>query len=113
MCKEQHLFVYGTLQPGKPNAHWLERIGGRWQAAHVRGHLHEDGWGATMGYPAVKLDPSGPRINGYVFSSCKLIHHWTRLDEFEGDVYRRTTTRAELENGDTVRVQIYELAPAS
>jgi gamma-glutamylcyclotransferase (GGCT)/AIG2-like uncharacterized protein YtfP len=29
------LFVYGTLGPGRPNAHVLEGIGGSWQEGHV------------------------------------------------------------------------------
>ncbi|MGI4199102.1 gamma-glutamylcyclotransferase family protein, partial [Klebsiella pneumoniae] len=27
----ESLFVYGTLGPGRPNAHILENIGGTWQ----------------------------------------------------------------------------------
>ncbi len=31
----ESLFVYGTLGPGRPNAHILENIGGTWQEGHV------------------------------------------------------------------------------
>ena len=33
----ESLFVYGTLGPGRPNAHILENIGGTWQEGHVGG----------------------------------------------------------------------------
>ena len=41
----ESLFVYGTLGPGRPNAHILENIGGTWQEGHVGGSLLEKGWG--------------------------------------------------------------------
>ena len=49
----ESLFVYGTLGPGRPNAHILENIGGTWQEGHVGGSLLEKGWGAKMGYPGI------------------------------------------------------------
>jgi gamma-glutamylcyclotransferase (GGCT)/AIG2-like uncharacterized protein YtfP len=33
----ESLFVYGTLGPGRPNAHILEKIGGTWREGHVAG----------------------------------------------------------------------------
>lgn len=104
------LFVYGTLRPGHPNAYLLERIGGTWQKAHVLGHLDDQGWGLTGGYPAIKLDPNGPQVEGYIFSSSALKQNWPRLDEFEGDAYARVSTEAVLTSGKTVRVYIYQLA---
>lgn len=32
------LFVYGTLGPGRPNAHIMENIGGSWQPGYVLGN---------------------------------------------------------------------------
>lgn len=40
----ESLFVYGTLGPGRPNAHILENIGGKWQEGHVGGSLLDKGW---------------------------------------------------------------------
>lgn len=37
------LFVYGTLGPGRPNAHIMENIGGSWQQGYVLGNLREAG----------------------------------------------------------------------
>jgi len=106
---EPPLFVYGTLQPGKPNAYLLERIGGTWRKASVRGYFHDEGWGATMGYPAVKLDPKGGLVSGYVFSSEKLSQHWEELDEFEGDAYERLQTQVTLREGKQITAFIYAL----
>lgn len=103
------LFVYGTLQPGQPNAHLLESIGGTFEKATVRGHLHAEGWGATMGYPAIKLDPAGPQIDGYLFTSPALETHWPELDDFEGDAYQRIETRVRLADGDTKAAYVYAL----
>lgn len=34
-----HLFVYGSLAPGKSNAHVLAGIAGSWQPARAKGSL--------------------------------------------------------------------------
>jgi gamma-glutamylcyclotransferase (GGCT)/AIG2-like uncharacterized protein YtfP len=49
----EHLFVYGTLAPGRPNEHVLEPLDGTWRRATVRGDLLDVGWGAEHGYPAL------------------------------------------------------------
>ena len=64
----QRLFVYGTLAPGRPNSHMLEAIGGAWRRASVRGTLHPEGWGATLGYPAIVLGEDGRKVEGSLFS---------------------------------------------
>jgi hypothetical protein len=47
-------------------------IPGRWFTGKVRGRLIEEGWGATMGFPALVLDPTGPEVEVQVleFSDC-------------------------------------------
>ena len=79
----EKLFVYGTLCPGRSNAHILENIGGDWLAGWVKGVLHESGWGAALGFPAIQLDAQGTPVHGYVFQSSSLAQHWPMLDEFE------------------------------
>jgi gamma-glutamylcyclotransferase (GGCT)/AIG2-like uncharacterized protein YtfP len=103
------LFVYGTLAPGRPNEHVLAGVPGEWEPATVRGVLHEHGWGAVMGYPALIVDEHGPEVEGFVFSSESLDQHWERLDEFEGDGYERVLTSARLRGGATVSAHIYVL----
>lgn len=105
----QRLFVYGTLAPGKPNAHVLEEIGGAWQSASVRGRLHQAGWGAELGYPGMTLDEAGKEIKGFVFSSDNLLNHWERLDEFEGEDYERIAAVAKLDDGSNVETFVYVL----
>src|SRR5262245_15338353 len=106
----EHLFVYGTLQPGRENAHLLERIGGTWRAASVIGVLRPADKAAGFPFPALKLDANGTEVRGYVFSSERLAEHWRSLDEFEAeDDYERVVTRASLEDGSTVETYVYVL----
>lgn len=105
----ERLFVYGTLAPGRSNAHVLSHLSGEWQQATIRGHLVQAGWGAEQGYPAVIVDASGAAVEGFVLSSDVLGSEWGRLDEFEGDQYQRVTTQAHLDNGQVVQVHVYQL----
>ena len=82
------LAVYGSLAPGRPNHHRLRGLSGRWIDGTVRGHLHQEGWGAELGYPGIVLDLDGPTVGVQLFESPDLPDHWTRLDEFEGSGYR-------------------------
>ena len=77
------LFVYGTLAPGRSNAHVLADVPGRWEPASVAGHLIEGGWAAALGYPGIVLDENGGEVPGLLFSSEHLPAHWGRLDAFE------------------------------
>ena len=101
------LFVYGTLAPGRPNAHVLADMPGKWEPATVKGRLRQEGWGATIGYPGIVLDPQGGEVHGFIFSSDELCAHWARLDAFEGDGYERVVTSAELGDGTVVKAHIY------
>lgn len=83
------LATYGTLAPGRANAHQLDGLRGTWSTASVRGHLQNAGWGAGMGYPGLMLDPDGPEVEVFLFTSADLLAHWDRLDAFEGVEYRR------------------------
>ena len=65
---QQHLFVYGTLGPNKPNAHILEVIAGTWSKGSVKGLLKEAGWGAELGFPGLMLNSDGQTVDGYIFS---------------------------------------------
>ena len=105
----QKLFVYGTLGPGRPNEHMMNKIGGTWTEARVTGKLHHEGWGAEMGYPGLTLDEAGEQVEGYLFSSSNLASHWAELDTFEGDSYEHTLTTVKLQNGNIVKAYIYAL----
>lgn len=106
----ERLFVYGTLAPGRPNAHVLAIVPGNWQPATVRGTLFPEGWGAAAGYPGIVLDALGDEVHGFVFSSDVLAAHWERLDAFEGEGYERVVTTATLADGTRVDAWIYRLS---
>ena len=105
----EQLFVYGTLAPGRPNEHVLSAIGGSWDAASVTGSLRQEGWGAAMGYPGIDLDEHGDEVQGFLFSSEKLLDHWAKLDAFEGKSYERVLTVVKLRGNRTVDAYIYTL----
>jgi len=111
MKRTERLFVYGTLGPGRPNEHILGDIGGSWEDASVLGTLHDEGWGAEMGYPAIKLDKDGERVQGFLFSSDTIANHWDTLDAFEGDAYERVLTSVERPDNSIVEAYIYILKP--
>ena len=103
------LFVYGTLAPGEVNEHLLATLDGSWVPARVFGTLHAEGWGHTHGFPALQLDPAATAVAGQIFCSEDLARHWARLDEFEGEAYRRVVTHAELINGGRCETCVYVL----
>ena len=103
------LFVYGSLAPGRANAHVLADFPGTWKPATVVGTLVPEGWGAAAGYPGIVLGEQGATVEGLLFSSESLAEHWARLDEFEGDAYERVLTRVTLQDGSTVEAYVYAL----
>lgn len=104
-----HLFVYGTLAPGEVNEHILKPLKGGWQSATVNGTLHPEGWGASYGFPAMRLDKNAGQVDGQLFSSSELPNHWERLDEFEGAAYKRVTTQVFLSDGNDCEANVYVL----
>ena len=107
------LFVYGTLAPGRSNAHVLEGVSGTWESATVRGRLLPEGWGAAAGFPAIVLDEDEPEVDGLLFSSEELGEHWERLDLFEGEGYDRVLTPVRLGSHGEVPAYIYVLRQRS
>lgn len=103
------LFVYGTLMPGCPNGHVLEEIGGKFVPATVRGNLIGAGWSASMGYPGIKLDPTGDTVHGYLFYSHSLCNQWEFLDAFEGEEFVRIPLTVERYDELDIDTYIYVL----
>lgn len=104
------LFVYGTLAPGRPNAHVLAGVPGEWQPATTTGRLIAAGWGAAAGYPALVPDGRGEEVHGFLFTSEALPQHLARLDEFEGEGYERVVTNVRTAKGETVEAYVYALS---
>src|SRR5215207_3414357 len=94
------LAAYGTLGPGGPNDHQLDGLQGRWLEGYVNGRLVAEGWGASLGFPALILSSGGPAIPVHVFESVDLPAHWTHLDDFEGPGYQRVVTTVHTPSGD-------------
>jgi gamma-glutamylcyclotransferase (GGCT)/AIG2-like uncharacterized protein YtfP len=97
---DTRLATYGTLAPGRVNHYQLAGMTGTWRQGTVRGWLRVAGWAATLGYPALILDPTGPLVDVYLFDSPELPEHWSRLDEFEGIEYQRVVTQVHTSDGD-------------
>lgn len=106
---DECLFVYGTLAPGRENAHVLADLRGSWTLASVRGTLLPDGWGAALGYPGLVPDAAGGEVRGLLYRSADLPAHWERLDEFEGEGYQRVAIEVRLEDGSTRQAWVYVL----
>jgi gamma-glutamylcyclotransferase (GGCT)/AIG2-like uncharacterized protein YtfP len=85
----QRLAVYGSLAPGRQNHHMLERLGGTWTEGIVEGDLAYFGWGAAIGFPALRLRLGGAATAVHVLTSAALPSAWADLDAFEGAEYRR------------------------
>jgi len=102
------LATYGSLAPGRPNHHQLSGLAGTWIEGHVRGTLVDAGWGASIGYPALILDPDAPTVAVHVFESMDLPAQWQRLDDFEGPGYERAVTTVHTPQG-TIKASIYVL----
>lgn len=82
----KRLFVYGTLCPGRENAHILEKIGGEWLAGSVNGTYYPRGWGAAADFPGIILDA------------------------FE-DGYDRVKVRVQTEKNQQLTAWVYQLQP--
>ena len=113
------LAVYGTLMPGESNHHVVAMIRGRWHSGTVRGHLGQKTSGTYHGYPALRLDRTGPTVPVAVLVSEELTAHWERLDDFEGPEYRRVEVEVALATtphgppSGVVLAQIYEVLTQS
>lgn len=95
----EKLFVYGTLRPGQSNEHVLAGIGGRFQAASIRGHLYPEGCVQTEGFPYLLVDEQADAVNGLLFESDHLAQNWPMLDAFEGAGYRRIRVQVQTAAG--------------
>jgi gamma-glutamylcyclotransferase (GGCT)/AIG2-like uncharacterized protein YtfP len=106
---DARLAVYGTLAPGRMNHHQISALAGTWWRGTVKGKLFPSGWGAAVGFPGLILDPIGPSVDVDIFESNELPEHWARLDEFEGNGYRRVVATVSTEAGER-KAWIYVLA---
>ena len=105
------LAVYGSLAPGRSNYHIVEPLGGEWSDGLVEGDLFQTGWGAALGYWAMRPRAQGNRIEVKVLKSSRLSDAWQMLDDFEGKAYRRILVAVMNENNELYTVaNIYAAA---
>ena|SRR5688500_16597450 len=107
------LAVYGTLAPGRSNHHIVAPYGGTWTHGRVRGDLVEAGWGAVVGYPALRMRAGGPWVNVHVLESDRLPGAWPAIDAFEGEEYQRILAPVFADGDDATEViavaNLYEI----
>lgn len=85
----EHFIAYGSLAPGGPNHDRVAELGGSWERGWVEGDLEPSGWGAGLGFPALRWRPGGPRVSAHLLRSAALREEWAGLDRFEGAGYLR------------------------
>jgi SAM-dependent methyltransferase/gamma-glutamylcyclotransferase (GGCT)/AIG2-like uncharacterized protein YtfP len=107
-CAAHRLAVYGSLAPGEKNHDLVRDPEGRWEPGTVRGEMHEQGWGATLGFPGLRWKPDGGEIAVQLLTSALLPQRWLRLDRFEGPEYRRSLVPVATASGIVV-ANIYEV----
>jgi len=107
--KMERLFVYGTLAPGRPNHSVLEDIPGYWETAILKGKLLDEGWGSELGSPGIVPSDEEEEVEGFIFSSDHLSEHWTMLDEYEGNGYKRVPVLVMNESGEKIEAYVYAL----
>ncbi len=94
------LFVYGTLCPGRSNAHILEAMGASGVPATSPAPFTRAA-GRSRRFPGIVLDAHGPRVNGYLFLSDRLAAHWPMLDDFE-EGYDRVPVEVTTDDGQQI-----------
>ncbi len=60
-------------------------------------------------YPAIVLDEEGGVVEGDVLTSPQLGDRWEALDDFEGEAYRRVSTKVLFEDGSSGEAYVYVL----
>ena len=102
----KNLFTYGTLMFDDI---MVEVSGCRLSHTHgtLKGYSRRAVLGAT--YPAVMPDKES-LVNGLVYRNVP-DSVWTRLDEFEGDMYERHHVVVELNDGTTLPADVYVIHP--
>jgi gamma-glutamylcyclotransferase (GGCT)/AIG2-like uncharacterized protein YtfP len=106
----EHLIVYGSLAPGRANHHELAGLAGEWSSGWVTGDQLRIGWGAALGYPAIRLRAGAARVEAWLLCSPALPAAWIRLDAFEGAAYQRVLAPFETDAGVVAVGYIYAAA---
>lgn len=101
-----HLFVYGSLGPGRPNEGMFSEIQGGSQEGCVKGRLKNEVWGAEIGFPGIVLDGNAVEVRGFIFSSDELCKILPKLYEFEGEGYQCALIKVKNLDGEILQACI-------
>jgi gamma-glutamylcyclotransferase (GGCT)/AIG2-like uncharacterized protein YtfP len=99
---EHVLVVYGSLKPGEMNHHHVADIEGEWVDGVIKGEMGK--WRQYLRFARNTQNPQ--KVEVKVLISVKLPQHWSRLDEFEGEAYKRVLCDVETEHG-TISGYVY------
>ena len=99
----------GLFQKGKQHEDLLKDLNGTWKKGYVFGKLINIGFGSDYGYPGLKLEKGGSKIFGMVFQSKNLEKKLLKIDEFEGENYKRIISKIFLDDSSEIMAYLYEL----
>lgn len=91
----QRLVTYGSLSPGGTNHQVICNISGSWQDAKIRGSLTY----SSHGLAEFEWNENLTDIESKLLTSQLLPENWSRIDEFEGNSYKRTLILARASGG--------------
>lgn len=98
------LVAYGTIRPGGANQTVLDAVQGHWVPCRIPGHLRE-----RDGLSLFRWDPAAQPVEAMLLYSSDLEQQWRRLDQFEGQSYRRTLVPAHADGVHHI-ANVYEEA---
>jgi gamma-glutamylcyclotransferase (GGCT)/AIG2-like uncharacterized protein YtfP len=97
------LVAYGSLAPGGVHHGELDGVGGEWIPVFVRGQLQAEG-----AFPRFTPTPAAKAVPAELLRRADdLPDRWRRLDQLEGDLYRRVLVAAETHDGELVIANLY------
>lgn len=88
------LVSYGTLAPGQANHAVTSDLKGEWEECIIQGTINQHD-----GLPRFSWKLDGSVQVAKLFTSDDLPNHWGRLDQFEGNEYRRQLIPAKTKVG--------------
>ena len=99
---DHKLAAYGTLIPGGPNQDILQGVQGEWRDCKVYGDVR-----GNRELRAFHWNPTGSAVDASLLISPSLQERWKKLDQFEGNEYRRHLIPVQVEESWQI-ANVYE-----